>query len=1675
MTKRHHIKELLNAVNKRCLKLVESSVASGGDINIHLTDKGQTALHLAVLQNDLSLTKLVLSLGADISRTTNKKETVLHLAMDSNNPAKAKDKQAPCSMQRNEDLVEFLLSHSLDMDAQNISGQSALHLAVLNSSESYVNLLLKTRIDVNLTMNNGSTALHCAMTDLVDSSKRMSIVRSLVESGAQINIQNKMGETALYLASKRNNIDLANYLISKGADVNCKTRTELTAMFAAIKHCNLKMMRLLIKNGARVNVINNAGDNLLHYALKNVDKGEKRLDLVKLLLKNDLDINAENRKRRTALFIALRVGDEDLLNLLLKHGICPNTADSFHLTPLHVAIKQNSQICMQILLKHGAVANENSAAYPRNAEPLISEAIRLNRTTLIGLLVDQGSDMHKSAMLTRTPLNTSICNGLHKVTNLLLNRGVNINLKDRYGDTALHVTVEKLIFGSAVVSLNLVNKLLSLRADVCAENKRGLTPFTMIFDPLRFDDRKTEPGFTLVRHMALMTVRQQFVGVKNLDAILSRPEYFTIFQLSLREIHLMQKTKIGNSNVFYYDLLTGKGRQLVKYAQNVDVAETMEAQKYRLAYCRYYCMQLLVNYTTGKTRLYLIQQARIKLVELAPVKLPTEIATYICEHLSNKNLLNLEKTKLNESEEVAEEDDYSASACAIIQRRNSSRRHSRRKRRPSSPFSPDAESALRRRSSVFTTSSGDTAISIDEGGEEQILDNLKLHKEVLYGVKQQPWPLRKKLKLVRQAKAYVRKHEGALQERLAQTRSTRDAIARASILLTKKWQYFKRELVNFKTVLVPWERRIKQIESQFGSAVASYFIFLRWLFWINLVISAALVTFVAIPEFLATLQNATIAGERKIMLPEEQVKSTHLLTLWEFEGYLKYSPFFYGWYANQHTYKAYKLPLAYFVVNLVVYTYSFVAILRKMAKNSRMSKLSEKEDECAFSWKLFTGWDFMIGNAETAHNRIGSIVLGLKEALLEESEKHRDERNWKIMSIRIFVNMLVMALLAVSAYAVVEVVERSEDIRAANSSWWRQNEITVVMTLITYSFPILFEVLGIIESYHPRKQLRLQLGRNQATNYTLPIDNTLNTSQDILALHEFDANSILSDWTTEEVIFESNVTLFSDPANFSLPSIDNATEIWDSLDNFTHNGLKVRNYLRDMDENPIEIDENAINPDENTINIDENLINIDDNYPHVNYNDYGFLDVDNKTENFFPGLSTENTIQTTTQKVVSSNKADYPAVSTTANSCGDVDRVIRCYERICTNKTFTSDNFSGNRKYKIYLSFFDNVFTSFMFPIFCLSNLEYEQNLVSMTSLDIKTRRLLRGLCWETMFGQEIAKLTMMDLVLTIFSTMGMDFFRALFVRYMNSCWCWDLEKQFPQYGDFKIAENILHLVNNQGMVWMGIFFSPGLIVLNVIKLVILMYLRSWTVLTCNVPHEIVFKASRVLDYIASPGIVIPLIVLMALIIYYMVSLTNSLRESNNDLKVTIQLRQERTEERRKMFKIAEKRLESHDTQFTRWKKILPATNKSIDLPSIVKLGQADQIAEAAAAIAETAVIQEREQKRSGGSDNGELTEGEQESLPNDQIPETTRKESNDSPKRQKATTSYRKNSWRASRTKESPPESGESSEGAIVLIPRIRISIEEPPSEVATRQTSASSDPTHTRRKSTNSDHHSQ
>lgn len=82
----------------------------------------------------------------------------------------------------------------------------------------------------------------------------------------------------------------------------------------------------------------------------------------------------------------------------------------------------------------------------------------------------------------------------------------------------------------------------------------------------------------------------------------------------------------------------------------------------------------------------------------------------------------------------------------------------------------------------------------------------------------------------------------------------------------------------------------------------------------------------------------------------------------------------------------------------------------------------------------------------------------------------------------------------------------------------------------------------------------------------------------------------------------------------------------------------------------------------------------------------------------------------------------------------------------------------------------------------------------TIEGMSTDSQQKLRDLCWETLFGQELVKLTVLDLIFTIFATLFMDFFRALFVRFMNKCWCWDLEKKFPKVNKFTF-DSLLSIV----------------------------------------------------------------------------------------------------------------------------------------------------------------------------------------------------------------------------------------------------------------------------------------
>ncbi|KFQ48246.1 Transmembrane channel-like 3, partial [Pelecanus crispus] len=628
------------------------------------------------------------------------------------------------------------------------------------------------------------------------------------------------------------------------------------------------------------------------------------------------------------------------------------------------------------------------------------------------------------------------------------------------------------------------------------------------------------------------------------------------------------------------------------------------------------------------------------------------------------------------------------------------------------------------------------------------------------------------------------------------------------------WRKFIRLAYNFVVTFIPWEMRIKKIESHFGSGVASYFIFLRWLFGINIVLTIMTGAFVVLPELLA---GAPFGSTVSKTIPKDHIASAQDLdTIWSLGGYLQYSVLFYGYYGRDRKIgkAGYRLPLAYFLVGMAVFAYSFIILLKKMAKNSRMSLASASDENYTFCWRLFCAWDYLIGNPEAAESKAAAIVNSIREAILEEQEKKKSKNLAVTISLRIIANILVLLSLAGSIYIIYFVVDRSQRLERTKKelTLWEKNEVSVVVSLITMIAPSAFELVAALEMYHPRTTLRFQLARV----LVLYLGNLY--SLIIALLDKVDSMSVTDSDVNNNA---SNSTTFL--ATKILPKEENlSTTIHD-----------------------VQIKRNS-------------NVTLEDSHTQ--------------------GLMVSDSL---------------------------------------VNKTVSSNSNTQNAQDQ----------------------------------------------CWETYVGQEMLKLSIIDMIFTVASILLIDFFRGLCVRYLSDCWCWDLESKFPEYGEFKIAENVLHLVYNQGMIWMGAFFSPCLPAFNVLKLIGLMYLRSWAVLTCNVPHQQVFRASRsnnfylamllfmlflcmlptifaiarykpslscgpfsgqekiydivsetiqndfpswfntVITYISSPVVVLPALLLLFMLIYYLQSIARSLKFTNNQLRMKIQT--ERTEDKKKVVQMA--------------------------------------------------------------------------------------------------------------------------------------------------------------------------
>ncbi|KAF3821762.1 hypothetical protein GH733_009804, partial [Mirounga leonina] len=129
---------------------------------------------------------------------------------------------------------------------------------------------------------------------------------------AGINKRNARGESQLHLAARRGNLTLVKALIESGADVNLKDNAGWTPLHEASSEGSNDIIVELLKAGANVNCENLDGINPLHDAAAN-----DHLKAAEILLQHGANPNQKNQKQKTALDEA---DNEKMKELLKSYG-----------------------------------------------------------------------------------------------------------------------------------------------------------------------------------------------------------------------------------------------------------------------------------------------------------------------------------------------------------------------------------------------------------------------------------------------------------------------------------------------------------------------------------------------------------------------------------------------------------------------------------------------------------------------------------------------------------------------------------------------------------------------------------------------------------------------------------------------------------------------------------------------------------------------------------------------------------------------------------------------------------------------------------------------------------------------------------------------------------------------------------------------------------------------------------------------------------------------------------------------------------------------------------------------------------------------------------------------------------------------------------------------------------
>ncbi|MDE7290854.1 MAG: ankyrin repeat domain-containing protein [Treponemataceae bacterium] len=467
---------LHEAVRYGNIEIARQLLSKGADVNCK-DSLGKTPLLVLISPEKQAETyELLLSHGANVNQKDMYGDTILHIASmtamrtqileilikagaDVNVRNKRGLTPIATSIEHNDvQQVRFYTMNGADIHAEDAKKMTPLISVLSRNDDMYKSLIVKK--NVSSTDSEGNTPLIIALKRNTDFSK----IEYIANLDSNINARNRDGESALFIAVKKNNRNAGELLLSLGADIFSANTKNVSPLRLALESKNGSEQWIL--NSETISLVDGSGNTVLHYA------AEWRLpeETLELLIQKGCDVNAKNGNGETPVFSAAKSDNQSTILTLAKNDANIQERDNLGSSALHVAVRWDALSAAEQLVNLGIDVNAQNIA---GKTPLDEAAVE-GSISMASLLIARGANPNSFDTSGRTALSGAVRANNYEMVKLLLSSNANPQIQDMNGRTPYH---DAAILGEKKI----IDELRKAGANPLTRDKNGTTPFTLTF------------------------------------------------------------------------------------------------------------------------------------------------------------------------------------------------------------------------------------------------------------------------------------------------------------------------------------------------------------------------------------------------------------------------------------------------------------------------------------------------------------------------------------------------------------------------------------------------------------------------------------------------------------------------------------------------------------------------------------------------------------------------------------------------------------------------------------------------------------------------------------------------------------------------------------------------------------------------------------------------------------------------------------------------------------------------------------------------------------------------------------------------------------------------------------------------------------------------------------------